>query len=469
MKKILIVDDSVVVRRKLVRLLTAPDTEVFEAPDGRDGLEMVASKTPDIILLDSNMPNVDGLGMLAQLRQTGNNTPVLLVTAEASSSVISSLVSLGGVVDYVMKPFNPESVRAQVRKTLGLPSAAPVPAPPVADALRIMVYGSNPDIITELQLIISQQTELYHCVDAGSAIATARKNVFKAIFIDVSTPDAEVEEAHSLLQELQPTADFIALIASSDNNGRQLAIEHGFHRTLGLPLEKAMVSGLLAKYATEFSEAEPENKNTKEREASEEAAAADQGSSIESNEEEIEYPSEEEAAETGKEVEESSEAQSGEELQPEPPETTEPQGDEQKPRAAGNYHPPSRESRYTCDEMVVMWKRPGLLTALTSQAKKGDLVDVGCNGMCLELREQLPKGKKINVELRVRGQSSISLEAEVRYSFLVEEKRWSVRYRTGLLLQDHPKQEGQLNNLRKYIEDNLNSSVHLKRKSVLIE
>jgi CheY-like chemotaxis protein len=446
MKKILIVDDSVVVRRKLLRLLSAPDTEVVEACDGQVGLQMVDSHAPDIILLDSNMPNLDGLGMLAQLRQTGNSTPVLLVTAEANSSAISSLVSLGGVVDYIMKPFNPDSVRAQVRKFLSLPNAKAAPKEPATDALRILTYCSNPDIATELQLVISQQTELYHCSDASTAIATCRKQVFTVIFIDVSIPSAEIEEAHSLMQELQRSADFVALINSQDPKATQLAIEHGFHRCLSLPLEKSMVAGLLARYARKFApdvEKEKKQRIQVEKEPAKEEQVQDKDQ---------ETPPEAPEAE----VEASTKPVS-------PKEGALGDNKEAEPGIEGR-----REDRYVCEKISVRWRRPGLLTALKSGWKKAEVVDVGFSGLCVELREQLTKEKPIYFELVFPGQKPIKMDGMVRYSFLVEERRWSVRYRTGIQFHDVHKDKKQLGILKQYLLDNLGGSVQIKRRSVLI-
>lgn len=104
--KVLLVDDAVVVRRVLSELLAKdPALEVVgTARDGRDGLDKLRLK-PDIIVLDVEMPELDGLEMLTELRRRGDKTPVVMfssVTARAAEATLSALAK--GASDYVTKP-----------------------------------------------------------------------------------------------------------------------------------------------------------------------------------------------------------------------------------------------------------------------------------------------------------------------------------------------------------------------------
>ncbi len=104
--KVLLVDDAVVVRRALSDLLAKdPALEVVgTARDGRDGLDKLRLK-PDIIVLDVEMPELDGLQMLSELRRRGDKTPVVMfssVTARAAEATLAALAK--GASDYVTKP-----------------------------------------------------------------------------------------------------------------------------------------------------------------------------------------------------------------------------------------------------------------------------------------------------------------------------------------------------------------------------
>src|SRR3984893_11324591 len=105
--RVLVVDDSVVVRRLLVRTLsTDPALEVVAtAPNGRIGLTKIAQCAPDVITLDVEMPEMDGIEMLAALRKTNPSLPVIMFSVFTESGSKSTLSALAyNDVDYVTKP-----------------------------------------------------------------------------------------------------------------------------------------------------------------------------------------------------------------------------------------------------------------------------------------------------------------------------------------------------------------------------
>ena len=103
--RVLVVDDSVVVRRLLVRTLsTDPALEVVAtAPNGRIGLTKIAQCAPDVITLDVEMPEMDGIEMLAALRKTNPSLPVIMFsvfTERGSKSTLSALASVTVILDF---------------------------------------------------------------------------------------------------------------------------------------------------------------------------------------------------------------------------------------------------------------------------------------------------------------------------------------------------------------------------------
>src|ERR1700680_4964589 len=105
--RVLVVDDSVVVRRMLVRTLsTDPSLEVVAtAPNGRIGLAKIAQCAPDVVTLDVEMPEMNGLEMLAALRKTNPSLPVIMFSVFTERGSIATLNALAyDAVDYVPKP-----------------------------------------------------------------------------------------------------------------------------------------------------------------------------------------------------------------------------------------------------------------------------------------------------------------------------------------------------------------------------
>ena len=111
----LIVDDSRIIRKVARRIVEGLGFEVDEAADGAEALSYCASVMPDIVLLDWNMPVMDGLTFLRRLRaQTGGQTPkVLFCTIETAPDRIAEALA-AGADDYVMKPFDGEILQSKL-------------------------------------------------------------------------------------------------------------------------------------------------------------------------------------------------------------------------------------------------------------------------------------------------------------------------------------------------------------------
>ncbi|GAV20534.1 two-component system, chemotaxis family, response regulator CheY [Mariprofundus micogutta] len=107
--RILIVEDSMMVRMTVKRTLTSVDFEVVEAKDGAEGLAMAQAESFDLILTDLNMPNMDGLTMIQNIRQLPAyaETPIVMLTTESGEEK-KSVGHGSGVSAWLVKPFEPD-------------------------------------------------------------------------------------------------------------------------------------------------------------------------------------------------------------------------------------------------------------------------------------------------------------------------------------------------------------------------
>ena len=113
--KALVVDDSTTMRRILASTLReAGCTEVVEAVDGADGVAKGINQAIELVLMDWNMPNMNGLDALKEIRKSGETMPVIMVTTEAEKSrVIEALKA--GASSYILKPFKSEEMVEKLR------------------------------------------------------------------------------------------------------------------------------------------------------------------------------------------------------------------------------------------------------------------------------------------------------------------------------------------------------------------
>ena len=114
----LIVDDSSVMRKIVERALRQAGLDplvVHEAGSGTEGLELLKTKHVDLILSDINMPSMDGLEFLRQIRaqNLAPGVPVVMITTESSEEHVKQAI-LAGAQGYIRKPFTAEQVKERV-------------------------------------------------------------------------------------------------------------------------------------------------------------------------------------------------------------------------------------------------------------------------------------------------------------------------------------------------------------------
>ena len=116
-KTALIVDDSAVIRKVARRILETLDFSVRDAEDGETALAMCAEAMPTVILLDWNMPNMDGYAFLQALRRSeGGEVPkVLFCTTENDIGAIARALR-AGADEYIMKPFDRDILTAKLEQ-----------------------------------------------------------------------------------------------------------------------------------------------------------------------------------------------------------------------------------------------------------------------------------------------------------------------------------------------------------------
>jgi two-component system, chemotaxis family, chemotaxis protein CheY len=121
--RVLIVDDSSVMRKIVERALRQTGIDalvVYEAGSGTEGLDVLKAKNVDLILSDINMPSMDGLEFVRQLRaqSLAPGVPIVMITTESSEEHVKQAIQ-AGAHGYIRKPFTADQVKERVLSLLG--------------------------------------------------------------------------------------------------------------------------------------------------------------------------------------------------------------------------------------------------------------------------------------------------------------------------------------------------------------
>ena len=120
MATILAVDDSASMRQMISFTLKGAGYDVVEAVDGVDGLNKAKQTSVNLVITDVNMPNMDGISLIAELRKLPSYkfTPLLMLTTESAPEK-KQAGKAAGATGWIVKPFNPDQLLGTVQKVLG--------------------------------------------------------------------------------------------------------------------------------------------------------------------------------------------------------------------------------------------------------------------------------------------------------------------------------------------------------------
>ena len=118
--KVLAIDDSRTIRNLLAACLEEAGFEYHSAVDGREGVDIYPDVAPDVVITDINMPNLDGFGVIEELRGEGINSkvPILVLTTESAADMKSRARS-AGATGWITKPFDDASLIFALKRVTG--------------------------------------------------------------------------------------------------------------------------------------------------------------------------------------------------------------------------------------------------------------------------------------------------------------------------------------------------------------
>jgi two-component system, OmpR family, KDP operon response regulator KdpE len=229
-EKILVVEDSPALRQSVTRLLEAEMYEVVQAADGLEGLQQAGLCSPDLIIMDVNMPRMGGLEALQRLREF-SAVPVLMLSVRNSQN--DRVIGLDtGADDYLAKPFGVEELLARVRALLRRQRFANVVQTERVPALRLgggelTIDPSEHRVLFNGQLVrlTPLEARLLFKLAERPGVAISRQELLSAAWED--DPDATDENLKLyilyLRRKLEPDPTHPRYILTARGLGYQLA------------------------------------------------------------------------------------------------------------------------------------------------------------------------------------------------------------------------------------------------------
>jgi two-component system, cell cycle response regulator len=205
-KKVLTIDDSKTLRMIIGKHLAPFGIQMFQAENGEVGIVRARETSPDVILLDYNMPVMDGYHTLIELKADPalKAIPVVMLTTETVKETVVKLVKLG-LKDYIAKPFTREILLAKLNPIIGLydpekgiPEAAgSITLTPVSSGsgkTTILAIDDKANILELLKGFFGEQYNVITADCGKTALHAIAHNRFDYIFLDLSMPDMSAFE-----------------------------------------------------------------------------------------------------------------------------------------------------------------------------------------------------------------------------------------------------------------------------------
>ncbi|MFC2030631.1 response regulator transcription factor [Chloroflexota bacterium] len=226
-EKILVVDDEPVIAQVICERLASEGFDLHVAVTGEHALEAIAETTPDLVILDLMLPDLDGLEVLRRLRGSGHDLPVIILTARDDDVDVIIGLELGAD-DYVVKPFNPRELAARVRAVLRRRLEARTLAGRVATLEAQLTSVEGPEVPSQglyfdapgrrvwyegqpLDLRPREYDLLYHLVQHRGQVLS-RVSLLDQVwgydeYIDERTVDVHVHRLRRKLAEIDPSTE----------------------------------------------------------------------------------------------------------------------------------------------------------------------------------------------------------------------------------------------------------------------
>ncbi|MEJ2077008.1 MAG: response regulator [Acidobacteriota bacterium] len=236
--KVLTVDDSRMIRTLIRKYLASLKLEILEAADGQAGLEVARNTKPDLVILDINMPVMDGTEMLRELRKVPelSKTKVLMLTAESAEKLVLEVIKIG-ISDYIVKPFEEDVLIKKVRKILQIDPSQSEEGNGESGMTKVLVLDDNESILLVARRFLAGVADVLTTSRPEKALQLASQHSPEVVLLDLQT------DAFKMLNTMKKesglsAARFVCLATRSAADKATEVQEAGFADVLYKPFDK---------------------------------------------------------------------------------------------------------------------------------------------------------------------------------------------------------------------------------------
>lgn len=240
--KALVADDSTVGRRILFGILQhdCEIEDVMQVSDGEEAIKAIKDNDFGLVLLDWNMPKVDGIDVLREIRKMGLKTPVIMVTGESDKAhVVEAYES--GTSDYIVKPFSPRVVAQKVERILD--KARALPKDRGAETALVV---DDSDVIRRMLASILQERcgfeEITQAGDGAEAVDAVKGQDFDLILLDWNMPNMLGIDALKAIRGMGNKTPIIMVTSEKEGTRVVEAFDAGANNYIIKPFEPSSLA-----------------------------------------------------------------------------------------------------------------------------------------------------------------------------------------------------------------------------------
>ena len=204
--RVLIVEDEKNVAEVVERYLSRDGFQTASATNGKSALDKVTKDGADLVILDIMLPEMDGLTVARKMREAGDKTPIIMLTARGQENDI--VLGLGlGADDYMAKPFSPAELVARVHAVLRRTDGVTPPGPPITVGnLHINARNRTVELHGEEVSLTQMEFDLLHFLASNPGIVYTREELLERVWGyavpgDTSTVTVHIRRLRAKVEE----------------------------------------------------------------------------------------------------------------------------------------------------------------------------------------------------------------------------------------------------------------------------